>query len=699
MRLARRLKAAIMRQSLTLQIALLSLIPMVALGFVLANVLQAQNVTRALHDASESARLVARIGIEPRLTPGDLAEGLTPAGIQALDEQLSERSVAADLARIKIWNTHDEVIYSDDHQLIGRSFPAGSDDELQSALGGHPDAAKIVTPSQNDETASEVGLGRLVEVYVPLRFLPTGPPVGAFEIYLSYRPLAASVAAEDRTIELVVAIGLALLWAVLFPIVARASLRLRRQARENYQLARYDPLTGLPNRTLFITLLRRATRQKDARRPGVAVLLVDLEGFREINDTLGHSTGDHVLKEVGRRLSVGLGEEMVLARLGGDEYGVMTEGCAGTADALRSAAAIESCLSEPIAVGGVALNVEASIGVALAGEHADDVDLLLQRADVALSRAKSRHSTVAVYSPEYDRSDAARLKLLGEVRPALERGEFLLHYQPKIDLETRRVVGVEALLRWHHPERGLVPPMEFIPLVEQTALIGPLTLHVIDEALRQLASWRADGLRLKMAVNLSARNLVDHDLPAQLGAALQRHGIPAGELILEVTESAAMTDPDAATGALEVLRGMGVGVSIDDFGTGNASISYLARLPASEIKIDRSFITDIGSDARSEAIVRSTIDLARHLGLSVVAEGIENEQVLMRLAELRCQMGQGFGIARPLPAEELTTWLFGANGVAAGTLQPLDGHARRGHPANGRARNGRAARAGVRGAP
>ena len=470
--------------------------------------------------------------------------------------------------------------------------------------------------------------------------------------------------------------------------------RLQRQSRENYHLARYDQLTGLPNRTMFINLLRRATRASRPGEGGVAVLLVDLEGFKEINDTLGHSTGDDVLREVARRLRAVVGEGTVIARLGGDEYAVVSEGVTDCAQAQARAAAIQSSLSEPIVVDGVALNVEASIGVALVGEHADDVDLLLQRADVALTRAKSHHSTVAVYSSDFDHSDAARLKLLGEVRPGLERGEFALHYQPKIDLESRQVVGVEALLRWHHPERGLVPPLDFIPLVEQTALVRPLTLHVIDVALAQLAAWHSHGLKMKMAVNLSARNLLDRDLSHQVDLLLERHAIDPAQLILEVTESAAMTDPETAVSALTTLRERGMGISIDDFGTGNASISYLAKLPASEIKIDRSFITDIGSDRRSEAIVRSTIDLARHLGLSVVAEGIESEADLERLATLNCQMGQGFGIARPLPADELTAWLFGASGVAAGTMQPLsadgtgngdgNGNGRGAHPANGR---------------
>jgi diguanylate cyclase (GGDEF)-like protein len=650
------------RLRLTWQVALLTLGPIVALGFALTQLLQAQVVTSALGGASESARLVARAGIQPRLTRRELAAGIGPVQVAELDQQL--RAVARNLARVKVWNSRGVIVYSNDHALIGRS-PAPSSG-LIAALAGRSVAPEVVTPSQRGETASEVGLGRLVEVYVRLRFSPGERPAGAFEVYLSYRPIAAAIASDDREIVLVISIGLALLWAVLFPIVRRASRDLRRRARENYLLARHDQLTGLPNRTLFIDAVGDAIRAQRRHDGCVAVLLVDVEGFTEINDTLGHATGDEVLREVARRLGGGAGEDLLVARLGGDEYGVMDPRASGVAGARATAAAIQARLEAPISVDGIALNVEASVGVAVMGEHADDVDTLLQRADVALARARSRHGTVEVYSAEHDSSSAARLALLGEVRPALERDELILHYQAKIDLESRRIVGVEALLRWDHPERGLIPPLDFIPLVEQTALVGPVTLHVVDMALRQLASWRDLGASLRMAVNLSPRNLVDEELPAQIAALLERHRVPPSALIVEVTETATMLDPEAAVRALQTLRSRGTGVSIDDFGTGNASIAYLATLPASEIKVDRSLVTDICEDTRSEAIVRSIVDLARNLGLRVVAEGIETDAALARLADLGCELGQGFGIARPLPAPEMTSLLALGDGTLGG---------------------------------
>jgi diguanylate cyclase (GGDEF)-like protein len=653
------------RLSLTQQVALLTVIPVVALGFILAHVLEAQIVTRTVADAEQSAQLLARVGIQPRLSPQDLREGLTPAGVHALDEQLSTRVVSRDLARIKIWNARHTVVYSDLHGLIGRTLAPS--DELENALAGRHKEAQLVLPSPHSETASEVGLGQLVEVYVPLRFKPAGPPAGAFEMYLSYRPIAAAVARDKRMIVLLVAIGLGLLWAVLYRIVARASRRLRRQALENYHLAHYDPLTGLPNRTLFIEGVIDAVGAEEGEHGAVAVLLVDLDRFTEINNTLGNANGDEVLREVARRLSSDLGAGPLAARLGGDEYAVLCPGTDGVAEALSIAADLQSSLEAPVVIDGVALNIEASIGVAVMGLHAEDPVLLLEHADAALAHARSLSSRVEVYSEDCNRFDARRLMLLGQVRGALDRGEFVLHYQPKVDLRTRRVSGVEALVRWRHPERGLLPPDDFIPLVEQTALIGPLTLTVIDQALGQLVRWRRRGIDLDMAVNLSARNLLDRTLPGQVADLLARHEIAPHRLTVEVTESAAMVDPERAIAVLEALRATGVGVSVDDFGTGNASIDYLASLPASEIKIDRSFVTCLLGDPRAEAIVRATIDLARNLGLSVVAEGIETEAVMEHVSSLGCDTGQGFLLAQPKSADSVTAQLTADFGIATGS--------------------------------
>jgi diguanylate cyclase (GGDEF)-like protein len=647
--------------TLTRQVALMSLVPIVALGFILARVIQAQVVSRALSDADQSAQLIARIGIQPRLTPHDLRYGLSAAGVRSLDDQLRARSVTQDLARIKIWNTEDQVVYSDDHTLIGRTLTPS--DDLLNALAGRPDDAEVVTPSLHTETASEVGLGQLVEVYVPLRFAASSPPAGVFEIYLSYRPIAAALARNKRMIALLIGIGLLLLWSILYRIVARASRRLRQQAAENDRLARYDQLTGLPNRTRFIEAIEDAVGHSDRRSGSVAVLLIDLDRFTEINNTLGTANGDLVLCEIARRLRANveddarLARDALVARLAGDGYAVLVHGAQGVPDALRTATAIQAGLEPPIVLEDVEVSVEASIGIAVMGEHADAPNILLQRADTALAHARSHHSSIEVYSPELDQFDASRLTLLSEVRGALGRGEFILAYQPQIELPGGRITAVEALVRWQHPAHGVLAPPRFIPLIEQTALIGPLTLTLIDQALGQLVSWRKLGIDVQMSVNLSARNLADAELAQQIADILERHRVPPNRLVVEVTESAAMDDPHRAVAVLAALRATGIGVSVDDFGTGNASIEYLAKLPATEIKIDRSFITDILDDPRAEAIVRSTIDLARNLGLTVVAEGIETEAVLHHLTALGCDTAQGYFISRPQPPEQLTAML------------------------------------------
>jgi diguanylate cyclase (GGDEF)-like protein len=648
-----RIAQSLARLSLTHKVALLSLVPVLVLGVLLTRVVESELVDRSVADASQSARLIAQIGVQPRITPGELRSGLNPAAIRELDRQLQERSVTRDLARIKIWNTNDTVVYSDAHGLIGRKLPAS--DELENALDGRPNDAAVVTPEPNSETSAEVGLGRLVEVYVPLRFAPGTRPAGVFEIYISYAPIAKAIAHDRQLIVAVVAIGLALLWAILYRIVARASRRLRLQARENYELAHYDPLTGLPNRRLFHERVATALRRAKKRSGVVAVLLIDLDGFTQINNTLGDRTGDELLREVGSRLVARLGTHVTVARLGADEFAVLCDGERGLDGALEDAAAVQASLEAPFAHGGAAINLDASIGVAVATDESG-ARALLARADSALARAKAHRSRVESYSPERDDFDTEQLKLLGQVRHALDRDEFVLEYQPIVDLKSRRAVAAEALLRWHHPTRGLLMPGEFMPLIEHTTLVTPTTEYVISRALRQMVRWRERGLDLAVSVNLSARNLLDGELPGKIAMLLREHRIEADRLTVEVTESATMSDPERAVAVLRALRAGGVRIAIDDFGTGHASITYLTSLPATEIKIDRSLVVDICKDPRAEAILRSTVNLGNHLGLDVVAEGIETVDVAERLAEIGCENGQGFLFSRPIPPDQLLAW-------------------------------------------
>ena len=513
---------------------------------------------------------------------------------------------------------------------------------------------------------------------MPLRFASSGQPAGAFEMYLSYKPVAGAIARDRKEVALLIGGGLLLLWLVLYRIVAGASRRLRQQARENDRLARYDRLTGLANRTLYSERLDTTLR---ARRPDAgAVLIADIEGFKQINNTFGSEAGDELLCAVARRLENDLDDVALVARVGNDEFAMLScplpSGGAGSV-----ASAVQRALEAPVVLNGVGVNVEVSVGIAHMDPEADTAQELIRHAEAALGRAQVAGSSVEEYSPQRDHFDPQRLSLLGQVRTALEKCEFIVHYQPKLDLQTRRVTGVEALVRWQHPDRGLLAPAEFVPMVEQTALIAPLTANIVEQAVRALATWRGQGLDLEVAINLSARSLLDAELPAQLLEIARRHGVAPEQITVEVTESATLTDPDAAIGVLHRLRATGFSISIDDYGTGNASIDYLARLPATEIKIDRSFIAEICNDPRADAVVRSTINLAKHLELTVVAEGIETQQVLDRVTELGCDRGQGYLISRPVAYAELARRVAELHGKLEQNVAPVEISARRTTPA------------------
>ncbi|WP_143425153.1 putative bifunctional diguanylate cyclase/phosphodiesterase [Geodermatophilus pulveris] len=412
---------------------------------------------------------------------------------------------------------------------------------------------------------------------------------------------------------------------------------------------RTDPLTGLLNRAGIAEELDAAVDRAAAGDPQPAVVLLDLDRFKEVNDTLGHAVGDALLCAVARRLAGELRSDDVLARLGGDEFVVLLRQ-ADPAAVRQVTDRLLAALRRPFDVGGVVLEVDGSLGVASSGT---DPAELLRAADVAMYAAKADRSGVVVHTPALDRHDPARLGLFGDLRRGIRDGDLRVHYQPKATLTDGRVVGAEALVRWAHPQRGLLPPSEFIGLAEATGLVRTLTDVVLARALADCRDWRAAGRELTVAVNLSARVLLDPTLPCRVAALLAEHDLPAACLELEVTESAAMQDPAQALDVLRRLRGLGVTLSVDDYGTGHASLSYLSRLPVSTLKIDRSFISTMEVDGTGQVIVRSTIELAHALGLRVVAEGVETRCTWQRLRTLGCDEAQGFWLARPVPAEDL----------------------------------------------
>jgi diguanylate cyclase (GGDEF)-like protein len=449
-------------------------------------------------------------------------------------------------------------------------------------------------------------------------------------------------------------------------------VRLREQAAANEHAALHDSLTGLPNRTLFH---RRLAANLDAGEP-VAVLLLDLDRFKEVNDTLGHHHGDELLREVGSRLRSTLRERDTVARLGGDEFAILLPGIVGQDTAVAIARTVLTVLQRPFAVAEIDIDVDASIGVAIAGEHGTDSSELLQRADVAMYAAKLDQTAVEVYQQESDAYTPERLALVRELRQAIEAGALEVHYQPQVSLLGGDVVGVEALVRWHREGAGWARPDEFIPVAERTGLIGALTSHVLETSLAQLAVWRAAGWPLRLSVNLSARSLLQRDLVDEVAGALRRTGVPPEALCLELTESSVMADPRRTTEALNRLRDLGITIAVDDFGTGHSSLSYLRSLPVAEIKIDKSFVLALATSPGDEAIVRSIVDLAHNLGLPVVAEGIEDEATARILRDISCDVAQGYHFGRPVPAADLGAWLLDRTPVATNVVPlplPLSG--------------------------
>ena len=414
-------------------------------------------------------------------------------------------------------------------------------------------------------------------------------------------------------------------------------------------LALTDELTGLANWRLFGDRLRAALGDGDAP---LAVAMVDLDRFKELNDTLGHHAGDALLTQLGPRLREVVGDEGLVARLGGDEFALLLPG-AGLARASELARRVGVALQTPFEVDGLEVVMDASMGVALCPDDGVDADSLLQRADVAMYQAKEARTGFQAYDPARDRHSRERLALMAELRRALERDELVLHYQPKVELATGRVAGVEALVRWQHPVHGLRGPGAFLPHAEHTALMRPLTLHVLETALSQLADWRGLGLDLHVAVNLAVQNLLDLRTPGQVGDLLARYGLPPSALTLEVTESLMLYDPQRAGEVLADLSDLGVGLALDDFGTGYSSLEHLKRLPVSELKIDKSFVLTMDRDPADRAIVASTAALGRSLGLRVVAEGVESAASASVLAAIGCDLAQGFHYSPAVSAERL----------------------------------------------
>jgi diguanylate cyclase (GGDEF)-like protein len=635
------------RPGLLLRFSLLSLACVVALGLALGARLHDDADRAGLAQARGSAELLVASTFGGLVTARDLAGPLTPDRRRALDAAAARAKRAGGLVRIKLWMPDGRIAYSDDAAIIGRRFEV--DDDINEALEGEQVAD--ITHLDDAEQQSERGLGTLIEAYVPFRFDGAREPAAVFEVYLPYAPVGAAVTSQIHHTYALLAIGLLVLWLALYRIMRGASSRLRAMALESARQARQDSLTGLANRRL----LHEELDARLALHPPVALLLIDLDGFKEINDTLGHAAGDELLVELGTRLAHRHADDHLVARLGGDEFAVVTDD-AGDDALLARADEVSELIAAPFVIAGVRLHLTASIGVARADGPGGDAGALLRRADVAMYRAKRAGTRRELYTPDADPHHPDRLMLIDELLAAIDGDELVLDYQPTIDLRSGHVVGAEALVRWRHPRRGLLMPADFIPAAEQAGAIGRVTRHVLRLAIAAGASWRAEGLALRVAVNISARDLHEPELLDDIDAMLEACRLPADALRLELTETALVTDPERCGDVLRRLDDKGIGIVLDDFGTGYSSLAHLQQLPVCALKIDRSFVARMLDDANAALIARATIEMGRALGLRVVAEGVETRPTLDTLTALGCHEAQGYHIARPQSHEAFVAW-------------------------------------------
>ncbi|GIG40457.1 putative bifunctional diguanylate cyclase/phosphodiesterase [Cellulomonas phragmiteti] len=645
----------------------MSLVGMVLVGVALVLVTSSQMRDQAVRDGTGAASRMALF-----------AAGVVPSpsfvtGVLSTEEQVAvtaaTRGFGDELVELRLWSTDGRLMYSSDEATTGLPHA----DRLARAMqSGQPDAVVQPDVRAGDAATDE---RTVLDVYVPVRLADTATPeaqagvageasVGAAEVMLDHTATQQTLQTTTRTVTLVVVGSLVLLWLLLFQIVHSTSRRLRSTALENARLALLDSLTGLPNRRLLADQMQRAIDKVSHDDAGarVGLILLDIDRFKDINDTLGHDHGDELLQQVAERLRNALRDDDVVARLGGDEFAILLPDVRTVANAERLARRVRGLFGRPFELSDIALHVETSIGVACLPDHAADASALMRTADIAMYAAKHHRAGVSVYSPSADDSSPARLVLLGELHQALEsRSEagaapqLEMHYQPKIELASQRTVGLEALIRWRHPTRGLLPPGAFVPLAEQSGLIHRVTGFALEESVRQLARWRAQGEAVPVAVNLSAHDVASPAVVDMIELLLAEHGVEPGLLEVEITETALVADRSRVVPVLERLSALGVRVAIDDFGTGTTSISQLRDLPVAELKIDRVFVADLGEGGRagSEVVVQAMVDLAHSFGLRVVAEGVEDEQTARTLERLGVDRAQGFLWARPAPADAL----------------------------------------------
>jgi diguanylate cyclase (GGDEF)-like protein len=596
------------------------------------------------------AELVAATLVEGEITANDVAAPVSKARRAELDAVFRPEVLGAGTSDVSIVREDGLVTYSTDERRVGT--------RAEGALA-ETRAAAIVS-AVSEARSGEPG-GKTLETIAPLG---RGSHRGALVIEQGYGRVEEAARAAQLRVGAVLEGLLMLLVLVLVPLLARVTRRIERQIERIHSQAYYDDLTGLPNRAHLREALDHALRRAAGPHRSVGVLLLDLDRFREINDTLGHDAGDELLVEVATRLRSEVGSERLLARLGGDQFALVLE-LGGEEDGRELAEAVRRALEPATVVSGLSLTTECTIGIAVYPEDGRDTETLLRHAEVATYTAKERRAEVLRYQRADDPHDPSRLALVNELRGIGERGELELHYQPKVDLATGVVVGYEALAYWRHPSRGLLPPGMFVPIAERSGGIRHLTRAVLASAVEQLREWRLRQPSLGVAVNVSAVDLLDPELASHLEDLLRRSDVDPRSLCIELTESAVIADPERARSILGQIAATGAAISVDDFGTGHSSFAYLKHLPVTELKIDRSFVAGIAGSAHDRAIVEAAIHLGHSFGLEVVAEGVETTETHELLRSLGCDRAQGYLYGRPQPTEVVTALLTSGDLEAA----------------------------------
>ncbi len=618
--------------------AVASLLSVGALGAVLTQGYRDEAADRGRDQGLAQAAVIEEMAIAPALDGADLSAGLT-------DPQRERLQTATDLAifrgsviRLRVRSFTGQVVFADDGSTAGGV--SVSDPSFRAAVAGQADVAVVA-----DATRST---GEVIRVLQPVITGASGQAVGVLELYLPNEAIAAHLKEQMRRAYERLGVCLAGLYVVLALISWSTTRSLRRHAARHRHEALHDGLTGLPNRAAFRARAETALEAAGRGGPGGAIVLADLNRFKEVNDTLGHHAGDELLQVVAQRLTGALRAGDTVARLGGDEFGIILPGAAAD-EVVDLLAGVRDVVAQEVTLDGVPLSIEASFGVALYPAHGTDVEELLQRADAAMYQGKRGAAAIVLHSGQGAGHPTAWLAVQAELRHALERDELELLYQPKVRLSDGAVSGVEALVRWQHPQRGLLPPAEFLPAAEQSGLIAPLTAWVLRRALADQAAWTAAGHPWPVSVNISARNLEAPGFPGLVADLVAAAGAAPDRLTLEITETAMAGDVGAATEAVRELARHGIGVAVDDFGIGFTSLSHLRGLPVSEIKIDRTFVGGMPHDHQDRAIVRSVIELGHGVGARVTAEGVETPRVRRWLAEAGCDDAQGYLFSKPVP--------------------------------------------------